>query len=66
MPNKVGWQTSTSASDPQAANREEPIIDLVEAFRVLRRRRALIASIVVLAVSGAVIYLATTPARYLT
>ena len=64
MPNKVGWQTSTSASDSQAANREEPIIDLVEAFRVLRRRRALIASIVVLAVSGAVIYLATTPARY--
>jgi succinoglycan biosynthesis transport protein ExoP len=64
MLNKVGWQASTGTADPPVSNREEPIIDLVEAFRVLRRRRALIAGILVLAISGAVIYLTTTPPRY--
>jgi len=46
------------------AGAEEPLIDLGEAFRVLRRRRVLVASILALAVSGAVVYLAMTPARY--
>jgi capsular exopolysaccharide synthesis family protein len=64
MPNEVAWQTSTRAGNPQVANREEPLIDLVEAFRALRRRGGLIASILVLAISVAVIYLATTPPRY--
>jgi succinoglycan biosynthesis transport protein ExoP len=64
MLNKIGWRASTGAADPPVPNREEPIIDLVEAFRVLRRRRALIGSILVLAISGAVIYLATTLPRY--
>ena len=40
------------------AGAEEPLIDLGEAFRVLRRRRVLVASILALAVSGAVVYLA--------
>jgi capsular exopolysaccharide synthesis family protein len=64
MLNKVAWQKTTRAGDPQEAAAEEPLIDLVEAFRVLRRRRVLIASILALAVSGAVVYLALTPARY--
>ncbi len=64
MLNKVAWQKTTRAGDPQVAGAEEPLIDLVEAFRVLRRRRVLVASILALAVSGAVVYLATTPARY--
>jgi len=64
MLNKVAWQKRTRAGDPQVAGAEEPVIDLVEAFRVLRRRRVLVASILALAVSGAVVYLATTPARY--
>jgi capsular exopolysaccharide synthesis family protein len=61
MLKKVAWQKTTGAGDPQA---EEPLIDLVEAFRVLRRRRVLVARILALAVSGAVVYLAMTPARY--
>ena len=64
MLKKVAWQKTTSAGDPHVAGAEEPLIDLVEAFRVLRRRRVLVASILALAVSGAVVYLAMTPARY--
>src|SRR5262245_24556253 len=61
---KTAWQKTTRAGDPQVTGAEESLIDLVEAFRVLRRRRVLIASILALAVSGAVVYLAMTPARY--
>jgi succinoglycan biosynthesis transport protein ExoP len=64
MLNRVASQTSTRVGDPHVAPREEPIIDLIEVFRALRRRRALIASIVALAICSAVIYLATTPPRY--
>lgn len=64
MLNKAAWQKMTRAGDPPVARAEEPLIDLVEVFRVLRRRRVLIASIFALAVSGAVVYLAITPARY--
>src|SRR5713101_6190227 len=64
MLNKVAWPKSTRAGDPRVANPEEPIIDLVEAFRGLRRQKVLIAGILVLAISGAVIYIATTPPRY--
>jgi capsular exopolysaccharide synthesis family protein len=64
MLNKVAWQKTTRAGDPQVAGAEEPLIDLGEAFRVLRRRRVLVASILALAVSGAVVYLAIAPARY--
>jgi capsular exopolysaccharide synthesis family protein len=64
MLNKAAWLTSTRARDPQAADPKEPIIDLVEAFRLVRRRGVWIASILVLAISGGVIYLATTPTRY--
>ena len=64
MLNKVAWQKTTRAGDPQVAGAEEPLIDLGEALRVLRRRKVLVASILALAVSGAVVYLAMTPARY--
>ena len=64
MLNKDAWQKTTRAGDPQVAGAEEPLIDLVEAFRVLRRRRVLVASVLALAVSGAAVYLAMTPARY--
>ena len=65
MLNKVAWQKTTRVGDPQVAGAEEPLIDLGEAFRVLRRRRVLVASILALAVSGAVVYLAMHPARYI-
>src|SRR5260370_27925128 len=61
---KVAGHKTTRAGDPQVAGAEEPLIDLAEAFRVLRRRRVLVASILALAVSGAVVYLAIAPARY--
>src|SRR5260370_41940795 len=61
---RVAWQKTTRGGDPQVAGAEEPLIDLGEAFRVLRRRRVLVASLLALAVSGAVVYLAMTPARY--
>jgi len=61
---RVAWQKTTRVGYPQVAGAEEPLIDLGEAFRVLRRRRVLVASILALAVSGAVVYLAMTPARY--
>jgi capsular exopolysaccharide synthesis family protein len=64
MLNKDAWQKTTRSGDPQVAGAEEPLIELVEAFRVLRRRRVLVAGILALAVSGAVVYLAMTPARY--
>ena len=64
MLNKVAWKKTTGADDPQVADAEEPLIDVVEAFRVLRRRRVLVASILALAALGAVVYLAITPARY--
>lgn len=64
MPNKDAWQKTTRAGDPQVAGADEPLIDLGEAFGVLRRRRVLVASILALAVSSAVVYLAMTPARY--
>src|SRR5262249_30618911 len=64
MLSKIAAQASKRTGDSQLANHEDPIIDLVEVFDVLRRRRALIASILALAISVAVIYLATTPPRY--
>jgi len=64
MLNKVAWKKTTGADDPQVASAEEPLIDLAEAFRVLRRRRILVASILAVAVFGAGVYLAMTPARY--
>jgi capsular exopolysaccharide synthesis family protein len=64
MLNKVAWKNTTGADDPQVASAEGPLIDLAEAFRVLRRRRILVASILAVAVFGAGVYLAMTPARY--
>jgi len=64
MLNRDAWQKTARAGDPQVAGADEPLIDLGEAFGVLRRRRILVASIWALAVSGAVVYLTMTPARY--
>jgi capsular exopolysaccharide synthesis family protein len=64
MLNKVAWRTPTGLGDPQITNREEPIIDVMQALRVLRRRRALIAGVVGAAVCAALVYLATSPPRY--
>jgi uncharacterized protein involved in exopolysaccharide biosynthesis len=61
MLNRLAWR-STRTGDPQAPNPE--LIDLAEAFRVLRRRRLSIAGTLVLAISGALVYLAMTPPRY--
>src|SRR5215471_17040822 len=64
MLNKFGSQTSTSPNDAHAANHDEPVIDLAEAFRGLRRHKALIAGVLGLAILGAVVYIATTPPRF--
>jgi capsular exopolysaccharide synthesis family protein len=65
MLNRVAEQTSTRLADPHVVLREEPIIDLTEVFRALRRRWALIAGSVALAICGAAIYLAITPPHYI-
>src|SRR5215471_8859400 len=64
MLNKVARERTARAGDPQAPTPLEPMIDLVEAFRVLRRRKALIGSVLAVAVSGAVAYSVLTPPRY--
>ena len=64
MLNKVTWPTSTRARDLPNADPREPIIDLVEAFLLVRRRRNLVASILGLAIFLGVVYLAVTPTRY--
>lgn len=64
MLNKSCWQTSTNSNDARAADHDEPAVDLAEAFRGLRRHKALIAGVLGLAILGAVIYIATTPPRF--
>lgn len=64
MLNRVAWQTSTRTDVPHVAPREEPIIDLREVFRALRRRQAWIVGSVALAICSAVIYLTITPPYY--
>src|ERR1043166_8744303 len=64
MLNKFGSLTSTNPNDAHAANHDEPVIDLAEAFRGLRRHKALIAGVLGLAILGAVVYIATTPPRF--
>jgi capsular exopolysaccharide synthesis family protein len=65
MLNRVAWQTSMRGDDPRVPLREEPIIDLTEMFRALRRRQALIVGSVAFAIFSAVIYLAITPPHYI-
>ncbi|NOJ39143.1 AAA family ATPase [Bradyrhizobium australiense] len=64
MLEKTTWQTPAAAGDPRIVNSKDPYIDLVGVFRVLRRRWALIASILAFAISVAAIYVAATPQRY--
>jgi succinoglycan biosynthesis transport protein ExoP len=61
MLNRVGWPRTVN---PHIANSDEPFIDLVEAFHLLRRQLLLFASVLTFAISVAVIYLAATPSRY--
>jgi len=63
MLDKATWQTPTTAGNPRTANSTDHI-DLVAVLRVLRRRWALIASILALAIAVAVTYVAATPQRY--
>jgi uncharacterized protein involved in exopolysaccharide biosynthesis/Mrp family chromosome partitioning ATPase len=64
MLNKATWSKSSIVRDPHMAESPERFIDLTEAFRVVRRRRALIALLVLLVISAGVGYLVVTPARY--
>lgn len=64
MLNKVTWPTSTRARDLPDAGPQEPTIDLVEAFRLVRRQWKLVATIVGLATSLGVAYLVMTPTRF--
>jgi capsular exopolysaccharide synthesis family protein len=63
MLDKATWQTPTTAGNARTANSTDHI-DLVAVLRVLRRRWALIASILALAIAVAVTYVAATPQRY--
>ena len=64
MLNKVTWSTSKRTRDPPTADPQEPIIDLVEAFRLVRRRWTMVAGILILTITVALVYVIVTPARY--
>jgi uncharacterized protein involved in exopolysaccharide biosynthesis/Mrp family chromosome partitioning ATPase len=64
MLNQVAWPTLAKARDPHAADPQEATIDLIDAFRLVRRRWVLIVSILISAISAGVIYLVVTPTRY--
>ena len=64
MLEKTAWQTSTTAGDPRIATSKDQYIDPVGALRVLRRRWAVIASMLALAIAVAATYVATTSQRY--
>ncbi len=59
MPN-----TTDLAKTQQILGPNEPLLDLVEALRVLRRRRLLVLSVLVLTLAAAIAYLVTAPTRY--
>jgi len=64
MLNKTTWPNSTRSRDLPTVAPQEPIIDLVEAFRQVRRQWKLVASIIGLVISLGVIYLMVTPTRF--
>lgn len=59
MLNKVSWPDTG-----QVLTVDEPIIDLVDAFRVLRRHRRLFAIVLFSMIAVAVVYLLLVPPRY--
>ncbi|NOJ47560.1 AAA family ATPase [Bradyrhizobium archetypum] len=64
MLKKAAWQPSPAAGEARTASSKDQYIDPVGVLRVLRRRWAVIASILALAVAVAGIYVATTSQRY--
>jgi uncharacterized protein involved in exopolysaccharide biosynthesis/Mrp family chromosome partitioning ATPase len=52
------------AAEPRPASPEEERIDLYEVFRLLRRQKRLIATILGFSILGGLIYLVITPAHY--
>jgi succinoglycan biosynthesis transport protein ExoP len=64
MLEKAAWQTSTTAGDLRIAASKDQYIDPVGVLRVLRRRWAVIASMLALAIAVAATYVATTSQRY--
>jgi uncharacterized protein involved in exopolysaccharide biosynthesis len=64
MLNQIAWPTLAKARDLHVAVPQEATVDLIDVFRLVRRRWDLIVSILILAISAGVIYLVVTPARY--
>jgi capsular exopolysaccharide synthesis family protein len=64
MLEKATWQIPTTAGDPRIATSKDPYIDPAGLLRVLRRRWAVIASMLALAIAVAAIYVATSPQHY--
>ena len=64
MLNKVAWPRVMGAAEPRPASPEEARIDLYEVFRLLRRQKRLIATILGFSILGGLLYLAITPAHY--
>jgi succinoglycan biosynthesis transport protein ExoP len=64
MLEKTAWQPSTTAGDPRTATSKDQYIDPVGVLGVLRRRWAVIASMLALAIAVAATYVATTLQRY--
>jgi len=59
--NKLTWPRPVF---PQTATADEPMIDLVETFRLLWRRRLLLGGVLALAIAAAVVYLLVATPRY--
>jgi capsular exopolysaccharide synthesis family protein len=64
MLNKVSWPRVMGAAEARPANLGEARIDLYEVFRLLRRQKKLIATVLAFSILGGLLYLAITPARY--
>jgi capsular exopolysaccharide synthesis family protein len=64
MLNKLSWPKSIRASEARPEVSEEPVIDLIEVFRLLQRQRRLIAGILASAICVAALYLVLAPAHY--
>src|ERR1700755_1498504 len=64
MLNKFAWPGALGAPERRPASPEEARIDLYEVFRLLRRQKRLIATILGFSILGGLLYLAITPAHY--
>src|ERR1700756_993729 len=61
---KAAWPRVANSAVPRPGSPEERLIDLFEIFRLLRRQRRLIATVLGLAVLGSFAYLAIAPTYY--